>query len=139
VPNPESVQAARAILRALHSRSENSLVIFLMSGGGSSLVEQPLDDEITLDDLAQTYDALVLSGAPIAEINAVRKHLSAVKGGRLAQAAFPAQQISLLVSDVPDSTPDALASGPTMPDPTTVEDCYRLAEKYELLKQFPPS
>ena len=91
------------------------------------------------DDLVATYRALVLSGAPIAEINTVRKHLSAVKGGRLAQAASPAQQVSLLVSDVPDSTPDALASGPTMSDSTTVEDCYRIAEKYELLKQFPPS
>ena len=67
-----------------------------------------------------TYRALVHSGAPIAEINAIRKHLSAVKGGRLAQAAFPAQQVSLLVSDVPDNTPDALASGPTMPDSTSV-------------------
>src|SRR5208282_2921743 len=86
-----------------------------------------------------TYRVLVLSGAPIAEINAVRKHLSAVKGGRLAQAAFPAHQVSLLVSDVPDNTPDALASGPTMPDSTSVEDCYRIAEKYELMKQFPAS
>ena len=92
-----------------------------------------------LDDLIATYRALVHSGAPIAEINTVRKHLSAVKGGRLAQAAFPAQQVSLLVSDVPDSTPDALASGPTMPDSTTVEDCYRIAEKYDLLRQFPAS
>ena len=102
-------------------------------------MEQPIDDEISLEDLIATYRALVHSGAPIAEINAVRKHLSAVKGGRLAQAAFPAQQLSLLVSDVPDGTPDALASGPTMPDSTSVEDCYRIAEKYELLKQFPAS
>jgi hydroxypyruvate reductase len=138
-PNAESMQAASAMLRALQAQPASALVIFLLSGGGSSIVEKPIDDEISLADLIATYRALVLSGAPIAEINAVRKHLSAVKGGRLAQAAFPAQQISLLVSDVPDSTPDALASGPTMPDSTTVEDCYRLAEKYELLKQFPPS
>jgi glycerate 2-kinase len=138
-PNAESIQAASAMLRALEAQPASALVIFLLSGGGSSIVEKPIDDEISLADLVATYRALVLSGAPIAEINAVRKHLSAVKGGRLAQAAFPAQQISLLVSDVPDSTPDALASGPTMPDSTTVEDCYRLAEKYELLKQFPPS
>ena len=70
------------------------------------------DTEISLDDLIATYRALVHSGAPIAEINTIRKHLSAVKGGRLAQAAYPAQQVSILVSDVPDSTPDALASGP---------------------------
>jgi hydroxypyruvate reductase len=133
------MQAARAMLRALEAQPASGLVIFLLSGGGSSIVEKPIDDEISLDDLVATYRALVHSGAPIAEINAVRKHLSAVKGGRLAQAAFPAQQVSLLVSDVPDNTPDALASGPTMPDSTTVEDGYRIAEKYELLKQFPPS
>src|SRR4029077_8533176 len=82
---------------------------------------------------------LVLSGAPIAEINAVRKHLSAVKGGRLAQAAYPAQQVSLMVSDVPDITPDALASGPTLPDSTSIADCYAILEKYALLEQFPSS
>lgn len=138
-PNAESIQAAGAMLRALEAQPASTLVIFLLSGGGSSIVERPIDDEISLDDLIATYRALVHSGAPIAEINAVRKHLSAVKGGRLAQAAFPAQQVSILVSDVPDSTPDALASGPTMPDSTSVEDCYRIAEKYELLRQFPPS
>jgi hydroxypyruvate reductase len=138
-PNAESIQAASAMLRMLAAQPASALVIFLLSGGGSSIVEKPIDDEISLDDLVATYRALVHSGAPIAEINAVRKHLSAVKGGRLALAAAAAQQVSLLVSDVPDSTPDALASGPTMPDSTTVEDCYRIAEKYELLKQFPPS
>ncbi len=138
-PNAESIQAATAMLRAVEAQSASALVIFLISGGGSSIVEKPIDDEISLDDLVATYRALVHSGAPIAEINTIRKHLSAVKGGRLAQAAFPAQQISLLVSDVPDNTPDALASGLTMPDSTTVEDCYRIAEKYELLKQFPAS
>ena len=138
-PNAESIQAATAMLRAVDAQAASALVIFLVSGGGSSIVEKPSDDEISLDDLIATYRALVHSGAPIAAINAVRKHLSAVKGGRLAQAAYPAQQVSLLVSDVPDGTPDALASGPTMPDSTTVEDCYRIAEKYELLKKFPTS
>jgi glycerate 2-kinase len=139
MPNAESVQAATAILRSLDSLPASALVMFLVSGGGSSIVEKPLDDEISLDDLIATYRALVHGGAPIAEINAIRKHLSAVKGGRLAQAAYPAQQVSLLVSDVPDNTPDALASGPTMPDSTSSEDCYRIAEKYELTKQFPQS
>jgi glycerate 2-kinase len=97
------------------------------------------DEEISLADLAATYRALVHSGAPIAEINAIRKHLSAVKGGRLAQAAYPAQQVSILVSDVPDDTPDALASGPTMPDSTSVHDCDRIAAKYNLIEQFPKS
>ncbi len=111
----------------------------MLSGGGSSIVEKPIDDEISLDDLIATYRALVHSGAPIAEINAIRKHLSSVKGGRLAQAAFPAQQVSLLFSDVPDNMPDALASGPTMADSTSVEDCYRIAEKHDLLSQLPHS
>ena len=138
-PNAESIQAASAVLRMLDAQPASALVIFLLSGGGSSIVEKPIDDEIALDDLITTYRALVHSGAPIAEINAVRKHLSAVKGGRLAQAAYPAQQVSLLVSDVPDGTPDALASGPTMPDSTSVDDCYRIAGNYELVNQFPHS
>ena len=138
-PNEESIQAAGAMLRSLDSQTAASLVIFMISGGGSSIVEKPIDDEVSLSDLVATYQALVLSGAPIAEINAVRKHLSAVKGGRLTKAAYPAQQVSLLVSDVPDGTPDALASGPTMPDSTSAEDCYRIAAKYDLLKQFPQS
>jgi len=121
-PNAESIRAAKAIRTALDAQTAASLVIFMLSGGGSSIVEKPIDDEISLDELIATYRALVHSGAPIAEINAIRKHLSATKGGRLAQAAFPAQQVSLLVSDVPDNTPDALASGPTMPDSTSVDD-----------------
>ncbi len=121
-PNADSIQAASAILKTLQAQAETSLVVFLLSGGGSSIAEKPIDDEISLDDLIATYRALVHSGAPIAEINAIRKHLSAIKGGRLAQAAFPAHQVSLLVSDVPDHTPDALASGPTMADSTTAED-----------------
>jgi glycerate 2-kinase len=138
-PNAESIRAAEAILKSVAAQNASSLVLFLISGGGSAVAEKPIDDEISLPDLAATYRALVLSGAPIAEINAVRKHLSAIKGGRLAKAADPAQQVSLLVSDVPDNTPDALASGPTMPDSTTVKDCYAIAEKYGLLEQFPAS
>jgi glycerate 2-kinase len=138
-PNAESIHAANAILKVLDAQTAASLVIFMISGGGSSIVEKPIDDEISVDDLIATYRALVLSGAPIAEINAIRKHLSAVKGGRLARAAFPAQQVSLLISDVPCGTPDALASGPTMADSTSVEDCYRIAEKHGLLPQFPHS
>jgi glycerate 2-kinase len=138
-PTAESIQAAEAILKSVSTLNAASLVIFLLSGGGSSIVEKPMDDEISLPDLIATYRALVLSGAPIAEINAIRKHLSAIKGGRLAQAAYPAQQVSILVSDVPDSTPDALASGPTMPDSTSIRDCERIAAKYGLIQQFPKS
>ena len=139
LPNQESVRAAEAMLKSLNAQNASSLIIFLLSGGGSSIAEKPIDGEISLDDLIVTYRALVHSGAPIAEINTIRKHLSAVKGGRLAVAASSAQQVSLLVSDVPDNTPDALASGPTMPDSTTVADCYSVAEKYGLLERFPDS
>jgi glycerate 2-kinase len=142
-PTAESISAANAILKSLTSLDSTALVIFMISGGGSSIVEKPVasleDDEISLPDLAATYRTLVHSGAPIAEINAIRKHLSAVKGGRLAQAAYPAQQVSILVSDVPDATPDALASGPTMPDSTSVHDCERIAAQYKLVEQFPKS
>ena len=138
-PTAESIQAAAAILKSLTSLDSASLAIFMISGGGSSIVEKPVDDEISLDDIAATYRVLVHSGAPIAEINAIRKHISAVKGGRLAQAAYPAQQVSILVSDVPDNTPDALASGPTMPDSTSIHDCERIAAKYNLIAQFPES
>ncbi len=142
-PTAESISAANAILKSLTSLDSTALVIFMISGGGSSIVEKPVasvnDDEISLPDLAATYQTLVHSGAPIAEINAIRKHLSSVKGGRLAQAAYPAQQVSIFVSDVPDATPDALASGPTMPDSTSIHDCERIAAKYNLVDQFPKS
>ena len=138
-PNAESIRAADAILKSVASLGASALVIYLLSGGGSSITEKPVDDEISLDDLVATYRVLVLSGAPIAQINAVRKHLSAIKGGRLAQAASPARQVSLMVSDVPDNTPDALASGPTMPDSTTIADCYSVANEYGMLPQFPAS
>jgi glycerate 2-kinase len=138
-PNEESIRAAEAMLKSLSSQNALSLVIFMLSGGGSSIAEKPIDEDISLADLITTYRVLVHSGAPIAEINAIRKHLSAVKGGRLAQAALAAQQVSILVSDVPDTMPDALASGPTMPDSTSVQDCYEIAAKHGLTAQFPPS
>jgi len=138
VPNKESLAAARAARRAVRALDENDLAIFLVSGGGSACFEQLVfDDETTLEDLATTYRVLVNSGASIAEINALRKHLSAVKGGRLAAEAAPAHQVSILVSDVPDDKSDALASGPTMPDSTTLDDCYEIAERYKLLDGFP--
>jgi glycerate 2-kinase len=129
MPNAESIRAGEAMLESLKTLNEASLVIYLVSGGGSATAEKPLDDEISLDDLIETYRVLVHSGASIGEINAIRKHLSAIKGGRLATAAHPAQQVSILVSDVPDNIPDALASGPTMPDSSTVEGCYAIATR----------
>src|ERR1700738_2391608 len=139
LPNQESIRAAEAMLKSLSTQNASSLVIFMLSGGGSSIAEKPIDDEISLEDLIATYRVLVLSGAPIAEINVIRKHLSAIEGGRLAVAAAEAQQVSLLVSDVPDNMPDALASGPPMPDSSKVADCYAIVEKYGMLEQFPAS
>src|SRR5664280_2871298 len=116
-----------------------TLVVFLISGGASAIAEKPISAGISLADVVETYKALVHSGAPIAEINAIRKHLSALKGGRLARVAAPSYQASVLVSDVPDGALDALASGPTMPDTTTVADCYAIVNRYRLLKDFPAS
>jgi len=138
LPNDDSLRAGDAILRLVHELSPETLAVFLISGGASAIAEKPIRDGITLQDVVETYRALVHSGAPIAEINAIRKHLSALKGGRLASAAAPARQLSVLVSDVPEGSLDALASGPTMPDTTTVKECYDLAQRYQLLNRFPP-
>jgi hydroxypyruvate reductase len=137
LPNHESLLAAEAILRALDSLSSHSLVMYLLSGGGSAMVEKPFSDEIPFEDLVESYRVLVHSGAPIAQINAVRKHLSAVKGGRMAMAAEAAHQLSIMISDVPDEALDSLASGPTMPDTSTVEQCYEIVARYELLPRLP--
>jgi hydroxypyruvate reductase len=139
LPNEESVRAAEAILKTLGALNPQSLAIFLISGGGSAAVEKPVDPEIMLPDLVATYKALVNSGAPIAQINAVRKHLSAVKGGRMAEAAGGAQQVSIMVSDVPENALDSLSSGPTMPDSSTVEDCYRIVREHNMLADLPLS
>jgi glycerate 2-kinase len=139
LPNEESIRAADAMMKSLRAQNEAALVIYLISGGGSAAVDKPMDEEISLQDLIENYRVLVHSGASISEINTIRKHLSAVKGGRMAQAAYPARQVSILVSDVPENTPDALASGPTMPDSTTVQDCHTVVAKHDLLEQFPTS
>ena len=102
-------------------------------------MELPLDPGVTLGDLQELYRLLVDCGAPIDEINAVRKHLSAVKGGRLAAAAPAAMKITLGVSDVPEGRESALASGPTLPDPTTAADACRVIERYALMPKLPPA
>ena len=139
LPNEDSFRAGDAMLRLVELSSPETLVVFLISGGASAIAEKPISAGISLADVVETYKALVHSGAPIAEINTVRKHLSALKGGRLARAAAPAHQLSVLISDVPENALDALASGPTIPDTTTIADCYSIAERYSLLKRFPAS
>ena len=139
LPNEDSLRAGDAILRLLGAPSSQTLVVYLISGGASAIAEKPISADISLADVVETYKALVHSGAPIAEINAIRKHLSALKGGRLARVAAPSYQASVLVSDVPEGALDALASGPTMPDTTTIADCYAIVKRYKLLKTFPAS
>lgn len=122
-PTTESAVAAKTILHALTHVTSATVVLFLVSGGASAMVEQPLDPGITLGDLAAFSHALVGSGLTITAMNTLRKHLSAVKGGRLAGAAAPAKmQCTLLISDVPVASPDAIASGPSLPDSSTVAD-----------------
>jgi glycerate 2-kinase len=137
LPNEESVRAAIAVEGALKKLDQGSLVIFLLSGGGSAAFERPGFSQVSLDDLIETYSVLVNCGAPISEINAIRKHLSGVKGGRLAEAAGAARQVSIMISDVPDDRLDSLASGPTMPDSTTVRQCYEIVKKYDLIPKLP--
>jgi glycerate 2-kinase len=134
VPNQASLDAARAALDLVRGATENDVVVYLISGGGSSLFELPVGDRNSLLDIAALYGTLVRCGADIVEINTVRKHLSAVKGGRLAQAAAPARQITFYVSDVPPGREDSIASGPTMPDSSTLADLSRIVETYELRK-----
>jgi hydroxypyruvate reductase len=139
VPNAESWKAAEAILALLKKCDEKTLVFFLLSGGGSALVELPLDPAQTLEDVQNMHRALVSCGASIDAINTVRKHISAVKGGRLAVAAHNATKVTLAVSDVPAGKESALASGPTLPDPTTVAEAKRIIAEHSLYGKFPPT
>jgi len=139
LPTAESFAAGRAILERLARCDERTLVFFLISGGGSSLVEQPLDLGVTLADFQQLNSALITCGAPIEKINVVRKHLSATKGGRLAAAAARSMKITIAVSDVPEGEESALASGPTVADPSTVDDVESIVRKYGLLAKLPGS
>ncbi|MFZ0968286.1 MAG: glycerate-2-kinase family protein, partial [Candidatus Acidiferrales bacterium] len=139
VPTAASFAAGEAILKFLAQTSEGTLIFFLLSGGGSSLVECPLDGSISLADFQKLHHILVTCGAPIEEINAIRKHLSATKGGRLALAAPGALKITLGITDVPEGHESALASGPTLPDPTTISDVERVVERYNLAGKLPAS
>lgn len=142
-PNEASFAGATAALAMLQelgdSAAEDTLCIFLISGGASAMMELPLDASISLADTIAFHRALVASGANIVEMNCVRKHFSAVKGGRLAVAAGNARKISLLVSDVPPAHLDALASGPTIPDPTTIPQCREIIARYSMFERFPAS
>jgi hydroxypyruvate reductase len=111
--------------------TEDDLVLCLISGGGSALLAAPAEG-LTLEDKKSVNRQLLACGAPISEMNCVRKHLSALKGGRLAAAAYPAAVVSLIISDVPGDDPSVVASGPTVPDPTTRQQALAIVDKYQL-------
>jgi glycerate 2-kinase len=137
LPNQDSFRSAQAALKLLESAGPQDFIFFLISGGGSAMFELPLDSNITLEETQVLYKALVGSGGTIAEINTVRKHFSAVKGGRLAAAAPLSGRCSLLVSDVAPRYLDALASGLTLPDSSTVAECREILDRYGLRERFP--
>jgi hydroxypyruvate reductase len=139
-PDERSYQAADAVLDLLAEATPRTAVLFLVSGGVSAMLERPLDPSITLTDIAAFHRALVGSGLPIAKMNALRKHVSAVKGGRLALAAAAARaQVTLLISDVPAATPDAIGSGPSLPDTTTLADCQSILQQLRKTTALPQS
>lgn len=139
LPNRDSLAAAREALDLLHKARIDTLVIFLISGGGSAMLEYPLDKNISLEDTTAFHETLVASGATITEVNIVRKFYSAIKAGRLAHAAPNSDKLSLVVADVPLREQEAVASSPTLPSYTTLAECDALLERYHLLEQFPAS
>jgi len=138
-PNTASFHAASVVEELLDDLHEKHLLVTLLSGGGSAICEKPVDPSISEADMGGIFEALVTCGADIVQMNVVRKHFSAIKGGRLAQRAHPARQITLYVSDVPADQPSSVASGPTMPDPSTVEDCRRIVEQIGIRDRLPAS
>jgi glycerate 2-kinase len=135
IPDLAGREAAERILNLVQGLSEDDLVLCLISGGGSSLLALPAPS-LTLQDKQAINRALLKSGANIAEMNCVRKHLSAIKGGRLAAACAPARVVTLTISDVPGDDPAVIASGPTVPDRTTFADARAILEKYQINEPF---
>ena len=136
VPDAAGVEAGRAVVDALEGLDEQTLVICLISGGGSALLVCPAAG-LGLDDLRATSESLLACGATIVEINTLRKHLSAVKGGQLARLAMPAAVLTLVLSDVVGDPLDAIASGPTVADTTSFADCMAIIDRYDLAERLP--
>jgi len=131
VPDQAGMDASKRILDTVSGLNEDDLVLCLISGGGSALLSLPAEG-LSLDDKQQVTNALLRSGATITEMNCVRKHLSAIKGGRLAMACHPAKVVSLIISDVPGDDLSSIASGATVPDPTTYDDARAVFDKYDI-------
>ena len=136
VPDAAGVAAGGAVIEAITGLDERTVVICLISGGGSALLVAPAPG-IELEDLQLTNQALLACGATIVEINTLRKHLSSVKGGQLARAAVPARVYTLVLSDVVGDPLDAIASGPTVPDTTSFSDCLAIVDRYDLAELLP--
>jgi glycerate-2-kinase len=136
IPTRKGLEAVHAMLRLVENVSLDDLVIVLVSGGGSALMPLPVDG-IGLNDEARVTSLLLKSGASIEEINTVRKHLSQIKGGRLAERLYPATVLTLIISDVVGDRIDAIASGPTAPDPTTYHNAEQVLKKYNLWSRIP--
>jgi glycerate 2-kinase len=131
VPDAAGREAATRILEKVQGLTKDDLVLALISGGGSALMALPAEG-VSLEEKQAVNKALLKSGANISEMNCVRKHLSAVKGGRLARAAQPARVVALMISDVPGDDLSVIASGPTVPDPSTREDALAVIAKYKI-------
>ncbi len=138
IPDVNGQKGAEEIVRIVSEASEHDLVICLISGGGSAMTPMPADD-ISLEEKQQVTRLLLKSGASINEVNAVRKHISAFKGGLLAKYAYPARVLSLIISDVVGDRLDVISSGPTSPDASTFQDAYRVLIKYGLWDRIPES
>ncbi len=136
VPGENGRQGAREMVDLVRKATEDDLVLCLMSGGGSALLPLPVEG-LTLKDKQDTTNVLLACGATIHEINAIRKHLSGVKGGQLARAAFPARIASLMLSDVIGDDLDVIGSGPTVPDSRSYQDCMDLFKKYDITGKLP--
>jgi hydroxypyruvate reductase len=131
VPDAAGREAALRIFKMVQGLTRDDLVLCLISGGGSALLAAPAEG-MSLEDKQAVNKALLKSGATISEMNTVRKHLSSIKGGRLAAAAWPAKVVALMISDVPGDDPSIIASGPTVPDPSTNQDALGIIEKYQI-------
>ena len=138
LPDARGVEAAQRIGALARAAGPDDLVLVLISGGGSALLADPAPP-LTLADVQAVTDALLRAGATIGDLNTVRKHLAALKGGRLAQRAAPATVVALILSDVVGSPLDVIASGPTVPDPTTYADALAVLARYDLAAAVPPT
>jgi hydroxypyruvate reductase len=138
IPDAAGAAGAQRVMNVVQSAQEDDLILFLISGGGSALLPVPAD-KVTLADKQATTEILLQSGAAIREINAVRKHISKVKGGRLAKLARPARVASLILSDVVGDSLETIASGPTVADPTTYLECLEIIRRYNLSERIPVS